>query len=109
VIKLTDNEVAQLNKNLEDAMEDLRTAVFLDTEDATFLTVGANVGLALQKLHDIRMFLNDRNVDQEMKKTPYPAPRLQMPDEDDNPWVEHAQNAAFKFRQMVDQHKGLGL
>ena len=109
MIRLSDSEAAQLGENLEEAIHDLRTAVFLDTEDATFLSVGANVGLALQKLHDIRMFLNDKNIDMEMKKQPCRESRLQVPDEDENPWIEHAQSAAFKFKQMVDQHKKQGL
>lgn len=60
MIKLTDEQAVRLDMNIGEVMNDLRTAVFEESEDATFLSVGANIGMALQKLHDIRVFLCDQ-------------------------------------------------
>ena len=56
-MKLTDKQTIQLQHTISGAIEDLRTAVFHDGEDATFLSVGASVGLAIQKLTDTQNFL----------------------------------------------------
>jgi hypothetical protein len=59
MIKLTEEQLIRLDSNIGEAMEDLRTAVFGDADEASFLSVGANVGMALQKLQDVRQFLAD--------------------------------------------------
>jgi uncharacterized membrane protein YheB (UPF0754 family) len=63
MINLNDDQVRQLDQNIESAIEDLHEATF-ETDDSTpLLAVGANIGMALQKLKDVRQFLLEKTIE----------------------------------------------
>ncbi len=100
MIKLSHDQTLQMINNLEKAMDDLRTAAF-DTDDSTpLLSTGANIGLALQKLYDVRLFLSEQVVQAEMKAESY------VPCESTDPWETTADS---NFKRLLKKHKAAGL
>jgi|GEM_PF-5898978 len=95
MIKLTDEQVEQLDNNLEAALEDLNTAAFESSDQTPLVCTGAHIGLAMQKLYDIRRFLTDEAAKGYMsaKKT-----SVKQKPENDDPWEED------DFKATVDSH-----
>jgi hypothetical protein len=62
MIKLTDEQAAQLDQNLEAALEDLNTAAFESSDQTPLVCTGALIGMAMQKLHDIRQFIANQTM-----------------------------------------------
>ncbi len=100
IIKLSNDQTLQMIKNLEKAMDDLRTAAF-DTDDSTpLLSTGANIGLALQKLYDVHQFLSEQVMQAEMKAESY------APCESADPWEATADS---NFKRLLKKHREAGL
>ncbi len=60
MIKLTDEQIVQLGRNLSAAIDDLQQAAFESDDQTPLISTGANIGMALQKLYDIRQFLAEQ-------------------------------------------------
>jgi len=99
MIKLTDEQAEQIDRNISAAIEDLNTAAFESSDQTPLICTGAYIGQALQKLHDIRQFLADeasKEFAKELKFHKKPLGKQKL--ENDDPWEED------DFKATVDSH-----
>lgn len=74
MLKLTEEQARQLDLNLHCVISDLEDIMNGD-EDQTFLTVGCKVGMALQRLYDLKTFVFDQTIKQAaLKSSTEPTP-----------------------------------
>ena len=99
-MKLTEQQAALLCSNVDAIMIELQNAVFADGGNATFLSIGAHVGMALQKLQDLRLFVEGRIAEAEQAK-----PKVTIRTVDD-PWSEEdVKEAAAHVIKIIDEER----
>jgi flagellar biosynthesis chaperone FliJ len=101
MIKLNEQEAAQVTANVEAVIFDLQNAVFGNTVKSD-LEVGARVGIALQKLEDLRSFLHQNQIKDITRSMSAKEEHMKQMSTSADSWIER-QTREEKIYQAINE------